>query len=259
MPRTPVPNLGPDQLRALWATPAPAYGLWSTMGDSRSPELAARTGYDWVGLDAQHGALTEGQVLDFLRGAEGSGIPTLVRTRGGDPDMLGWLLDVGADGVIVPMVESRSQAQALVRATRYPPLGARSFGPVRAFERGVPAPAAYAHRPLVFAMIETAAAVENVQDIASVEGLDGLFVGPGDLAVSLGRAPSLDLPDAELDGLIRRVGQAAQDNGLVSGIYSGSVEVLHRYRQAGFQLMVVTSDMAAYAAGIDAALGKART
>jgi len=240
--------------QTTWPHEGAAHGLWSTLADARTAELAARLGYDFVALDMQHGAVTDGRMLAFVRGAESCELPVLVRTRGADPDMLAWVLDVGADGVIVPMIEDRSSAEALVKATRYPPEGARSFGPARAFERGTSAAEAYGRRPLVIGMIETATGVANVDEIASVAGLDGLFVGPGDLAVSLGRPPSLDLPDRELDRLIRRVGRAALENGLTCGIYCGGAPMVRRYRRAGFRMLVVTSDLVAFSSGIASAL-----
>jgi 4-hydroxy-2-oxoheptanedioate aldolase len=241
-----------------WPHQGPAHGLWSTLGDVRTAEMAARAGYDFVALDMQHGVLTDGQMLAFVRGAESCGLPVLVRTRGGDPDMLAWVLDVGADGVIVPMIEDRSSAEALVRATRYPPEGARSFGPARAFERGTSAGDAFRRRPLVVGMIETVTGVENVQEIASVSGLDGLFVGPGDLALSLGRQPSLDLPDRELNRLIKAVGHAALANGMTCGVYCGGAPMVRRYQRAGFQLLVVTSDLVAFSSGVANALAAVR-
>ena len=162
----------------------PIWGGWVTGPTLIGPEEFARAGYDYVGFDAQHGYLDDADVASILRRLEHVPITTAVRLPNADAAPIGRVLDAGADAVIIAMIESADEAAAAVAATRYPPAGVRSFGPLRA-SLGYDS-AALESRVSVFAMIETAAALDNLREICAVGGLSGIYVGPADLALSLG-------------------------------------------------------------------------
>ncbi len=170
--------------RALNRAPR-IWGGWLTGPTLLGPQEFARAGYDYVGFDAQHGYLDDAGIARALRRIEQVPIGTVVRLPNADAAPIGRVLDAGADAVVIAMIESAAQAAAAVAATRYPPAGVRSFGPLRA---GLGHdPAAHESRASVFAMIETAAALSDIDRICAVDGLTGIYVGPADLAISHGR------------------------------------------------------------------------
>ena len=164
------------------------WGGWVVGPTIIGPEEFATAGYDYVGFDVQHGYLDDADVALLLRRLEHIPIATAVRLPSADPAPIGRVLDAGADAVIVAMIESADQAAAAVAATRYAPAGVRSFGPLRG-EPGAD-PAAQEARASVFAMIETARGLSALDEICAVPGLAGVYVGPADLAISLGYAPA---------------------------------------------------------------------
>lgn len=177
-----------SRLQAALAERAQVWGGWVVGPTILGPEEFATAGYDYVGFDTQHGYLDDADVALMLRRLERVPIATAVRLPSAAPAPIGRVLDAGADAVIVAMVETPEQAAQAVAATRYAPAGVRSFGPLRA-DLGLDTPALEA-RAGVYAMVETAAALPNVAEICSVPGLSGVYVGPADLAVSMGQPVS---------------------------------------------------------------------
>jgi 4-hydroxy-2-oxoheptanedioate aldolase len=161
----------------------PALACFNAIPDTQTAETLAAAGFDIVACDAQHGAITLHDLPDFVRAVELHGAAAFVRIPWTAPEDVMRAVDAGVAGLIVPMIETAEQARAAASAARYPPLGNRSFGPVRPHLRSTDAANDRVH---VFPMIETAAALAAVEEIAAVEGVDGLFVGPVDLGLSLG-------------------------------------------------------------------------
>ena len=188
----------PSRLQETLAANRQVWGGWVVGPTVLGPEEFAGAGYDYVGFDLQHGYLDDAEVALLLRRLEYVPIATAVRLPSTDPAPIGRVLDAGADAVIIAMVESAEQAAAAVAATRYAPDGVRSFGPLRA-SLGLD-PAELEARVSVFAMIETAQGLAAVDEICAVPGLTGVYVGPADLAISLG----FGLADAWKDGEIGR-------------------------------------------------------
>ena len=158
------------------------------MDDDAGSQLAgqmARLPFEGVCIDMQHGMIGFSDAVDMIAAISNAGRPAIVRVLWNEPGLIGQSLDAGAAAVIVPMVNSKAQAEALVKAAKYPPLGGRSWGGYTAFQTYGLSPADYLQKAntitQVFAMIETQAALDAVEEIAAVPGLDGLFVGPSDL------------------------------------------------------------------------------
>lgn len=218
----------------------PIWGGWITGPTLLGPEEFARAGYDYVGFDAQHGYLNDVDVAGILRRLEHLPIATAVRLPNADPAPIGRVLDAGADAVIIAMVESADQAAAAVAAARYPPVGVRSYGPLRASLGRDPGDVQ--SRASVFAMIETAAGLTALNEICAVDGLTGIYVGPADLAISLGveLAGALSHPDV-LDA-IARIYRAATGAGLVAGIHAGQGKGGKAMAEIGFRMITLASE-----------------
>ncbi|CAN5354841.1 aldolase/citrate lyase family protein [soil metagenome] len=227
-----------SRLQDALATQKPLWGGWITAPSFAGPEDFARSGYDYIGFDTQHGYLDDADVAVMLRRLEHVPIATVVRLPSAQPAPIGRVLDAGADGVIIAMVETPEQAAAAVAATCYAPIGVRSFGPLRP-SLGFDIDALQA-RASVFVMIETAQALAVVDDICAVPGLTGIYVGPADLAVSLGY-PALG-SHPEVDAAVDRIQQAAAAAGLVAGIHAGNGATGKRFSDRGFRLLTLLSE-----------------
>jgi 4-hydroxy-2-oxoheptanedioate aldolase len=169
--------------------------------------------------------------------------PAFVRVRWNEPGEIMKALDAGAQGVIVPMVNSAEEATRAVGAARYPPAGYRSWGPVRA-ALGVDgySPETANQRTLVVIMIETDSGMEQMDEILSVPGVDAVYVGPNDLAVTHGLPPSATVDSSEHADLVLAILAGCQRHGVVAGIHCGSAETARRWVEAGFQMLNVNSD-----------------
>jgi 2-keto-3-deoxy-L-rhamnonate aldolase RhmA len=211
------------------------------------PEEFARAGYDYVGFDTQHGYLDDADVAGMLRRLEHVPIATVVRLPNADPAPIGRVLDAGADAVVIAMIESADQAAAAVAATRYPPGGMRSFGPLRA-SLGHDT-AALEARVSAYAMIETAAALSGIDEICAVDGLAGIYVGPADLAISMGAGVAGALRHPEVLEAIVRIRRAATEAGLVSGIHAGEGRAGRAMAQLGFHMITLAAESQALRRG----------
>ena len=235
---------------------APVWGGWVTGPTMIGPEEFARAGYDYVGFDAQHGYLDDADVAGILRRLEHVPIATAVRLPNADAAPIGRVLDAGADAVIIAMIESADEAAAAVAATRYQPVGVRSFGPLRA-SLGHDS-AALESRVSVFAMIETAAALDNLNEICAVDGLAGIYVGPADLALSLGVEAVGALRDPAVLGAIGRIQLAAAEAGIVAGIHASEGKAGRAMAELGFQMITLAAESQALRRGAAEHLREAR-
>jgi 4-hydroxy-2-oxoheptanedioate aldolase len=245
-----------SRLQQALASGRSVWGGWITGPTANGPEEFARAGYDYVGFDAQHGYIDDADIAIMLRRLEHVRIDTAVRLPNADAAPIGRVLDAGADAIIVAMIESADQAAAAVAATRYPPAGARSFGPLRA---GLGADtAALEARVSVFAMIETAAALADVDAICAVPGLAGIYVGPADLAISMGVDVSKSTAHPDVRAAISGIRDAASAAGLVSAIHAGNGKVGYDMAQLGFQMITLTAESQALRRGAAADLEEAK-
>ncbi|KDN77188.1 hypothetical protein DF19_13425 [Streptomyces olindensis] len=221
-------------------------GYWSVLDSPVSTERIARLGYDYVALDAQHGLLEYAGVLRSLTAIDtkGSTAVGLVRVEANDPSPIGKALDAGAAGVIVPLIDTARDAADAVAAVRYPPLGRRSYGPMRSGLRIGPHPADAHAQTVVLAMIETAEGLADVEAICATDGLDGVYVGPSDLRLALGGATSTDpaLAD-EFEAALATVRTAAARAGIAAGIHTGDGASAAKRLAEGFTFATVACDL----------------
>ncbi len=232
----------PNPLKQLFKEEKPALGGWVTLEGGLKTEAFAKGGFDWLTIDLQHGALTMESARPLITAIEAVGPVPLVRVPWNEPSAIMWALDAGAYGVIVPLVNSRAEAEAAVAAAKYPPAGIRSSGPWRAGLSGVSGYQSWANdETIVMVMIETRQAVEHADDILSVPGVDGVYVGPSDLSLAYGLAPAPDQTDPAWNAAIDTVLAACARHGVVPGI-AGNAQVAVKRQAQGFRFLEVSRD-----------------
>ena len=249
---------GRDRLDQCWKEDRPAFGLWGSIPSPLTAELAAAAGVDYVCVDLQHGGADEERMVAMFTAIEARGAVPLARVLYNEPWQINRVLDLGAAGVIVPLVSSAEDARRAVSGCRYPPQGVRSYGPLRAaLTVGSADPERLAAGALCFVMVETRQGLENVEDIAATRGVDGIYIGPSDLSLGLGREPGHggDL----LEQAITRVREACAGAGIVAGMHcnGGGAEARAR-AAAGFRLVTVGVDSALFRGRVGDELAAAR-
>ncbi len=234
-------------LKTLWSDGKPALNGWLSIPSAFSAEIMAAQGYDSVTVDIQHGIIDYADAVTMFQAVRASGVTPLARVPWLDPGAVMKVLDAGAYGVICPMINTREQADRLVSYMRYPPGGMRSFGPTRAmFSAGAGYASEANDEILCIAMIETAEAMENLEEIVSTPGLDGIYIGPADLTLGVtnGRlAPGLDREEPEMVSAIRKILSAAKDAGIRACLHCGTPEYAARAIAWGFDLATISNDV----------------
>jgi 4-hydroxy-2-oxoheptanedioate aldolase len=243
-------------LREKWAAGGETLGFWLSVPSFVAAEVSARQPVDYVCVDTQHGVIDYQMSVSMIQAIELSGGTPVVRVPWNEPGIIGKSLDAGAHGVVVPMVNTREQAEAVVRSARYAPDGSRSWGPVIAGMRHSDNRTWAADNVAVIPMIETAEAIGNLDDILSVPGIDAVYVGPADLSISLGLGPGNNDGDQVFDDALTTIVAACQRHGVVPGIHSTGALTPKR-RAQGFRMITVTSDALAMRAGYERELAAA--
>jgi 4-hydroxy-2-oxoheptanedioate aldolase len=232
-----------NKLKHLWGEGKIAFNAWLTIPSAWTAEVMAQAGYDALTIDLQHGLIDYQTALGMLQAISTTQVVPLVRTPWNEPSIIMRLLDAGAYGVICPMVNSRAEAEAFVQACRYPPAGVRSYGPTRAaVYAGSDYFASADQTVLTLAMIETVQALESVEEIALTPGLDGFYVGPLDLSISLGLGAKVDFDNLRLQEALDRILKAAKANQLAAAIHTMSLENVAGLAQRGFRMLTPATD-----------------
>jgi 4-hydroxy-2-oxoheptanedioate aldolase len=223
----------------------PLYGAWSVIPSALSVRLLAAAGLDYVVIDLQHGGATEADLPALTSAIRLAGATPVARVRHAHPADIGRALDLGCEGVIVPNVDSAAQAGQVAAAVRYPPAGHRSAGGVLA-----------APEPFCLVMAESAEALTGLDATLAADGVDGLYVGPRDLSLSLGCEPGPD--DPVLNQALQRVWAACAAAGKPVGVHATDGAIARRYREAGCTLITTADDAAAITRDTAAQLRRAR-
>jgi len=219
------------------------FGLWAVMPGTIGAEILAASGADYVCVDQQHGVIDYDAMVPMFQTIRGGGAAPITRVLSGDPFLIMKALDAGSWAVIVPLVNSAEDAARAVSACRYPPHGIRSYGPVLAAGViGSRDPEELGGEVLCLVMVETREALENVEAIAATPGLDGIYIGPSDLALSLGLTPTLEVKEEEHVEAVRRIRDTCHEHGIAAGIHAPSGEWARRHAEEGFDLITVASD-----------------
>lgn len=216
---------------------------WLAIPEGFSAEIMAHQGFDSLTIDMQHGVHDYLKAVDLLRAINTTKTQTLVRVPWLDPAHIMKILDAGVSGIICPMINNKQEAEKLVEYSYYPPMGKRSFGPIRAkfvYEGD------YAKNAndslLIIAMIETKEALDNLEDILSVEGLDAVYIGPADLSLNLGYKPQFDQTEPFILDTIKHILKTAKKYNKYAGIHNGSVEYALKMKDLGFDFVTIGSD-----------------
>jgi 4-hydroxy-2-oxoheptanedioate aldolase len=233
-----------DTLRQQWQAGRSTIGGWLSVSSSVIAEAAARVGFDFVCVDTQHGAIDYHGAVGMLQAITLGGASPLARVPWNEPGIIGKMLDAGAEGVIVPMVNGRAEAEAIVRACRYAPNGARSYGPSIAGLRRADYYDWAGDHIAVIPMIETVEALAHLDDILTTPGIDAIYVGPADLSISLGLPPGNNDDRAEFTDALVAIVDACRRAGVVPGIHANGALAARRLEQ-GFRLITVASDLVA--------------
>lgn len=238
------------------------FAAWMTTGDARMAETIVSVGYDVAVWDMQHGEASLAEVREAIAAVRLAGKPAGVRAGLGGYAEAAHMLDLGAELAILPMVASAADARRLVATLKYPPAGERSWGPTRGINLLGMTAETYRLQAnegtIALAMIETRGAVDALEEILAVPGLDGVFVGPSDLSISLSRGKTLDHRMPEAVAVMERLVAAAKACGKLSAIFCNGAEAAARNAAIGFDIMAVGSDLGFLMDGARAALTTAR-
>jgi 4-hydroxy-2-oxoheptanedioate aldolase len=236
-----------NRIREALAEQRPSFGAWAVLPGSLSAELMGGAGFDWVIVDAQHGGLVVGDLVPVIQALQLGGTPAVVRVPWTDPPTIMRVLDFGATGVLVPMVNTAEDARAAAAAMRYPPDGIRSYGQTRPRY----ASTAEANADVVLlVMIETVEALAHVDEIAATPGVDGLFVGPVDLGLSLGLPLDFTGRNPTVVEAADKVVAAARRAGKFAGGVSSSAEHAEDLVGRGVSFITLGADVGYLRAGI---------
>ena len=250
----------PNSLIKFWSDGKSAVNAWLAINSPVSAEAMAKVPWDTVTIDCQHGMVDLGQAMTMIQTVATSGKVTLCRVPWNDPVWIMKFLDAGALGIICPMVNSRAQADAFVSACKFAPEGNRSWGPVRIPFSNPVEYKDWANKSIVtLAMIETQEALDNLDEILSTPGLDAIYVGPSDLAISLGEAPDPLAQAQKVKDAIKRIFDAAQKYNIIPCIHTGSGEMAKEYLGLGWRLTTIQNDLRLMLAGAMAALSAAQS
>lgn len=232
-----------NKVRAIWQVGGAAVNGWLHIGSPFSAEVMAHAGWDSLTIDIQHGPVDFTLAVPMIQAIGTTDTTVFARVPWNEPGIIMKLLDAGCYGIICPMVNSRAEAEAFVGACRYPPLGFRSHGPTRVSLWAGSDYAANANQTVVtMAMIETAKALDNLDDILSTPGLDAIYIGPADLAQSLGYPPRADHTDPKMVEIMDHILASAKRHGIVPGLHTLAPAYARQMIEKGYQFVTIASD-----------------
>lgn len=233
-----------NRVKAALREGSPIVSGWLTVGHSLMAEALAHLGYDAITIDLQHGGVSDHELAPLLQAISTTDVTPFVRVAWNDPPRVMKALDLGAYGVIAPMIESADDVRALVSAGRYPPVGRRSYGPTRAaFYAGDDYASAANGEIVLCAMIETRAALDDLDAILDVDGLDLVFVGPADLSQALGGPPGADFDAGPVVEALDRILEASERHRVPAGIFCKDPDHARRMLAKGFRFVTAGTDV----------------
>jgi 4-hydroxy-2-oxoheptanedioate aldolase len=248
-----------NRLRTIWKNGGAVVNGWLAIPTAFSAETMAHQGFDSLVVDMQHGVIDYQAMVNMLTAISTTNTVPVVRVPWLEPGVLMKTLDAGAYGVICPMVNNKADAEKLVAYTSYAPKGTRSFGPIRALlYAGADYPEHADDTVVRFAMIETKEALNNLDDILSVPGIDAIYIGPADLSVALGCKPTFDDVEKPVAEAIEHILARAKAHGVVAACHNGTPEYALKRIAMGFQFVTISSDARLMAAGAQQLISKMR-
>lgn len=250
----------PNRIKQMWRDGRFVTLGWLSVSNGFTAEVMARLGFDGLVIDMQHGLTDMANLWPMLQAVSQTDTVPVVRVSWNEPAPIMKALDLGAYAIIVPLISNGADAAKAVAACRYPPVGIRSSGPVRAIHYGGGDYQAHADEEIVvFAMIETKEGLENLDAICATPGLDAVYIGPSDLAYALGQRPGPDSKDPVHLATCNRVLETAHRHGIKAGMHCASAAFAADAVKRGFDLVMLTSDLASMVAGAGRQLDELRT
>ncbi|MFC1912084.1 HpcH/HpaI aldolase/citrate lyase family protein [Chloroflexota bacterium] len=248
-----------NKVKELWREGKAAIGTWVVLGSPITAEIIANLGFDWIVIDTEHGSIDIETTQSIIQAISTTNTVPMVRVPWNDPALIKRALDAGAYGLVIPMVNTREDAIKAVQASRYPPLGARSYGGPRVRLYGGDEYFYHSNEEIaLIVQIEHVDAVDNIDAILSVEGVDAFFIGPNDLAASMGIKLGFDNPDPRHKEAVDKVVIAGKKHKIPSGILVGSPEAANQRMEQGFQFIDLSSDEGFLRSAASSALGKVK-
>lgn len=233
-----------ERLRGAWGGGGATYGLWSTLPDLSVAELIAGLPYDYVVVDLQHGVATFADLPVMAQVMRGAGTAPLVRVPRNAPTEIMRALDCGAAGVVVPLIGSAAEARAAVEPCRFPPAGTRSWGPMWGYVRsdGALPPQEQDAQAICIVMVETAGAVEALDEIVATPGIDGVYIGANDLALACGYGRQTYRDNPEIESLIQRIIDACRSAGIAVGVHCSDAAMGRDWVARGATMVTIAQD-----------------
>ena len=247
-----------NKLKKIFSEGKAVINGWLQIPNSFSAEVMANQGWDSLTIDMQHGVVDYPNALQMLQAISTTDVVPMARVNWNEPGQIMKILDAGSYGIICPMVSNRKEAESFVKACLYPPKGFRSFGPIRGLLYGGDDYGKHANDEILkFAMIETKEALDNLNSIMSTPGLNGIYIGPADLSLAIGKEPGFDKPEGDkVYDSIMKILEHAKKNKIVAGIHTLKPEYAEKMIKKGFQLVTVGSDQRFMSSGAKETLSK---
>ena len=240
----------PNKIKQMWRDGRSTTLGWLSISHGFTAEIMARQGFDALCIDLQHGTSELSDILPLLQAISQTDTTPIVRVAWNEPAAIMKALDLGAYGIIVPLVNTAEEAAKAVAACRYMPVGMRSSGPVRAMHYGGADYAANANDEIiVMAMIETQEGIANLDAICATPGLDAVYIGPADLSYALGLPPRADNPDPIHLATCDKILETAHKHGIKAVMHCAGAEFAAGAIKRGFDMVMLTSDLNCMIAG----------
>ena len=232
-----------NNLLKIWKNDLPVINTWLSLPNSFTAEAFGKMGWDSITIDMQHGQNDFNSCISMLQGLNSSNSVPMVRVPWNEPGIIMRMLDLGVMGIIAPMINTKNDCEKFISHCYYPPIGQRSFGPMRAqIVYGTDYYNNANNNILSFAMIETQEAVENLDEILSVPNLTGIYVGPADMSSSYGLKPKFDVKEEPVFSNIKLIANKAKEYGKIAGIHNGSTRYAKEMIGLGYKLVTISSD-----------------
>lgn len=232
-----------NKVKEQWRRGEASVGSWLSLGNPLAAEIMAHVGFDWLTVDMEHNAIDVPETQALFQAVATTETVPMARVPWNDPQIIKRVLDIGAYGVVIPNLMDREEAERAVGASRYPPAGFRGVGTLRGYLYGGADYTQHANEEIaVIGMIEHIEAVQRAEEIMSTPGLDAVFIGPNDLAASMGVPLGLDNPHPDHRAAVARVLEVGKRLGLPVGIHCGSVEAVNERIEEGFLWLALSSD-----------------
>ena len=235
----------------------PIINGWLSIPNSFTAESMSKMGWDSLTIDMQHGLNDYSTSISMLQAISGSSCTPLVRVPWNEPGIIMKMLDAGSCGIICPMINNKKECEQFISYCRYPPIGQRSFGPMRAKLIYGSEYITNANSEIIaLAMIETKEAVDNIDEILSVESLNGIYIGPSDMSLAYGLEPKFDVKEDPVFSNIKLIVEKVRKKGKIAGIHNGSTKYAQEMIRLGYNFITISSDFRSMSASSQSILNE---